>query len=72
MDEEILSIFRGTHPDKAPCADCGGVHERSCGRVKRKAFHPNGNLAEVEYWPDDSWDKSDILWPEDAFEDGNE
>jgi len=65
MDDEIRSIFAGTHPDKVPCADCGGIHERACPRVKRKAWHPNGNIAEVEYWQ--IWDRSDIVWPEDAF-----
>ena len=63
--EEVRSIFTGTHPDKAPCTDCGGIHERACPRVKKKAFHANGNLAEVEYWQ--VWDKSDIVFPEDVF-----
>lgn len=64
----VRPIFLGQHPDKKPCTDCGGVHERMCRRVKRKCFHPNGNLIEVEYWPDGSWDAEDILWPEDVFD----
>lgn len=65
-DDELRSIFQGIHQTKTPCADCGGLHERKCPRVKRKAFHPNGNPAEVEYW--ENWDKSDTIWPEDVFE----
>jgi hypothetical protein len=37
--------------------------------VKRKTFHPNGNLVEVEYWPDGQYDATAIFWPEDIFED---
>ena len=48
------------------CTDCGGIHKRACPRVKRKAFHPNGNVIEVEYR--DKFDDSAIIWPEDAFD----
>ena len=48
------------------CTDCGGIHKRACPRVKRKVFHPNGNLIEVEYR--DKFDDSAIVWPEDAFD----
>ena len=48
------------------CSDCGGIHKRACPRVKRKVFHPNGNLIEVEYR--DKFDDSAIVWPEDAFD----
>ena len=49
------------------CGDCGGLHQRACPRVKRKAFHPNGNVIEVEYR--DKFDDSAIIWPEDAYDD---
>lgn len=64
-----------TRPEK-PCEDCGGYHlrqgEKACPRIKRKVFHPNGNLIEVEYFR--HWDDSDVIWPDDAFdpEDANE
>ena len=48
------------------CTDCGGIHRRACPRVKRKVFHPNGNLTEVEYF--ERFDDSAILWPEDAYD----
>lgn len=64
-------IFLGT-ADKRPCEDCGGLHERSCRRVKRKTFHPNGNLVEVEYWPDGSWDEGSVIWSEDVFDPDDE
>lgn len=65
----VRPIFLGT-ADKRPCKDCGGVHETQCPRVKRKVFHPNGNLTEVEYWPP-GWEAhyaDVIIWPEDAFD----
>jgi hypothetical protein len=52
------------------CSDCGGIHKRACPRVKRKAFHPNGNVIEVEYR--DKFDDSAIIWPEDAFDPDSE
>ena len=48
------------------CEHCGGIHQRACPRIKRKAFHPNGNLIEVEYWPE--YDETGVIWPEDAFD----
>ena len=48
------------------CSDCGGIHKRACPRVKRKAFHPNGNVIEVEYR--DKFDDTGVIWPEDAFD----
>lgn len=50
------------------CTDCGGIHKRACPRVKRKVFHGNGNLVEVEYWKHGQWDETGVIWPEDAFD----
>jgi hypothetical protein len=51
----------------APCADCGGVHWRACPRVRRQAWNPNGTVrTEVEYW--DHWDDSEVLWPEEIWD----
>jgi hypothetical protein len=52
------------------CPDCGGYHWRACPRVKRKTFHPNGNIVEVEYWQD--WDDSEVFWPEEIWDDEEE
>lgn len=68
-DKNILgAIFRGENPEKVACEYCGGLHERQCGRVKRKVFHANGNLVEIEFWPDMDWDQSNVVWPEDVFD----
>lgn len=50
------------------CRHCGGLHPRSCPRVKRMAFHSNGAMAEVEFWPDGQWSDDNILWPEELPE----
>ncbi|MFF4403596.1 hypothetical protein [Streptomyces sp. NPDC001404] len=47
------------------CRHCGGIHVRSCPRVRRLAFHPNGTLAEVEFWPDGRWSDASVIWPEE-------
>ena len=52
--------------DGKACTDCGGIHHRACPRIKRKSFHPNGNLIEVEYWAE--FDDTGVIWPEDAFD----
>jgi hypothetical protein len=67
--------------DGDPCPDCGGYHlrgvptketplqqMRSCPRVKRKVWHPNGNLIEIEFWQHNYWDDSSVIYPEDAYE----
>lgn len=47
------------------CTHCGGAHTRACPRVRRLEFHPNGQLAAVEFWPDGKWPTDGLLWPED-------
>ena len=54
--------------DGKACGDCGGIHARACPRVKRKVFHPNGNLIEVSYWRHGQWDESAVIFPEDAHD----
>ncbi len=46
------------------CRHCGGRHARACPRVRRLAFHSNGQLAEVEFWPDGRWSDDYVIWPE--------
>ena len=47
------------------CQHCGGAHARACPRVKRLEWHPNGELAAVEFWPEGAWSTDGVLWPED-------
>lgn len=54
------------------CRHCGGLHPRSCPRVKRMAFHSNGTLAEVEFWPDGEWSDENVIWPEELPEPSEE
>jgi hypothetical protein len=46
------------------CTHCGGVHLRSCPRVKRMIFDKN-QLVEVEFFENGQWDETNVLWPED-------
>lgn len=53
-----------------PCMWCGGYHDRACPRIKRVKFHIDGtipdwrrNVEEVEFWPDESWIDSGVVWP---------
>ena len=48
------------------CADCGGIHQRACPRIKRLDLHPNGNRVGVTYFR--SFDDTGIVWPEDAYD----
>lgn len=50
---------------KQRCTHCGAIHVRACPRVRRFEFHPNGQLAAVEFWPDGKWPVDGLLWPED-------
>lgn len=50
--------------EEPACIHCGGFHARSCPRVKRIAFHQNGKISEVEYWPD-----AEVNWNGVVFED---
>lgn len=64
----LQSLFKGEVPGSEPCQWCGGLHQRKCRRVKRMTYHPSGErVAEVEFWPDGSWDEKSIIWPEDVF-----
>jgi hypothetical protein len=47
------------------CLHCGGAHARACPRVRRMAWHPNGQLAEVDFWEDGHWKDGHVTWPED-------
>jgi len=50
-----------------PCQHCGGIHNRSCPRVRRMEFQPTSSqLLSVEFWPDGKWSDDNIIWPEDC------
>jgi len=67
---DAQAIFRGEVPGKGPCEDCGGIHQRACGRVRRQVWlrtgAGDGQRTEVEYWR--TWDDAGVIWPEDAFD----
>lgn len=56
------------------CGDCGGIHQRACPRIRRQVWVGQGsgagNRVEVEYW--EQYDDSAIIWPEDAFDPGDD
>jgi hypothetical protein len=67
---QARQIFEGKAGDaQRPCVHCGGVHLRACRRVRKIAWHPDGTVIAATYWPDGEWDDSDIIWPEDAYDD---
>ena len=66
----IQRVF--TSRSETVCEDCGGFHLRACPRVKRKAFHANGNLIEVEYWNQRDYDDSETIYPEDVWDEVEE
>jgi hypothetical protein len=47
------------------CKHCLGAHARACPRVRRLEWHPNGQLAAVEFWQAGQWPEDIVLWPED-------
>lgn len=53
------------HP--GPCGTCGGLHARSCPRVRSVEYTSQGDnilIRKVEYWPDGRWSVEGIFWPE--------
>lgn len=68
-EKEALRKIFAVRPEE-PCIDCGGYHLRACGRIKRQVWIGEGsgagNRIEVEYW--ETWDDSDVIYPEDAWD----
>lgn len=68
--DSVLPADLAARVKAAPrCGHCGGVHVRACPRVKRMAWHPNGQLSDVEFWPDNRWSDEHIIWPEQVTDD---
>lgn len=40
------------------CGYCGAFHNGTCPRIKRISYHPNGNVAEVEFLHHTQWPTS--------------
>lgn len=70
--QDAKNILEGRTPGQSACQHCGGVHLRACRRVRRAEWHPDGTLLKVWYWKDGEWDESEILWPEDAYDDDSQ
>lgn len=69
-DDDTLTAELAEALRKIPaCTHCGGRHDRACPRVRRLKFHPNGSLAEVEFWPDGKWPTVGIIWPHEIVGD---
>jgi hypothetical protein len=60
------AIFDKYATEVKPCDHCRAIHNRACPRVKRFKFHPDGRIAEVEFWPDGKWSDDHLIWPEDC------
>lgn len=66
LPQELRDKMRGVFDKGGACKHCGGIHNRACPRIRRMAFHPNGALSEVEFWPDRKWSDDAVVWPEDV------
>lgn len=64
-DDTALTVELAAQLRRIPvCQHCFGRHARACPRVKRMAWHPNSQLAEIEFWPDGKWSDEHVIWPE--------
>ena len=50
------------------CEHCGGLHDRTCPRVRRVKFSESGRPVEVEFWPAGEWPADEVLWLADVQE----
>jgi len=62
---QLATEFRTRFNNGEACKHCGGIHARACPRVKRMTFHPNGSLAEIEFWEAGVWPEDNVAWPEE-------
>lgn len=68
---EARRIFQADEANRI-CSFCGGIHTRACPRVSSFELYENGNLKQATFWPADQWDDAFIIWPEDAYNEGDE
>jgi hypothetical protein len=62
------AVFAGRIEGKKACEYCGGIHLRACRRVKMFEYNRDQTLRRVVFWQDGSWDDSEIIWPEEVFD----
>ena len=70
---DARAIFEGKIADRKACEYCGGVHLRSCPRVRhsRVVWKPDltGMLEqEIWFWPPGTWE-SDVLFADQVYGD---
>jgi hypothetical protein len=67
IPEEDKAVLR-TRFEREACRWCGGLHQRECPRVKKIIYNPSDDrvVREVEFWKDEEWNHSVVLWPEDV------
>lgn len=69
MDEDTKAVLRQQLENGDGCRWCGGLHQRHCPRLKKVTYHPTDpeQVREAEFWADDEWDKSSVIFPEDLI-----
>ena len=74
LSDEQRRILRAVFPTRpgSACEDCGGYHLRACPRIKLQRWIGQGAGAgtriEVEYFHWKDVDYSEVIFPEDVFE----
>lgn len=75
--ETARAIFEGEIEGRSACHFCAGIHShvaglppqlQPCPRVKRVERHVDGTVLVVEFWRPGTWE-SDVIFPEDVYED---
>ena len=78
LNDEQRRVLRAVFPDRpdSACQDCGGFHLRACPRIKLQRWigegAGTGNRIEVEYFHWKDVDYSEVIFPEDVWDDPGE
>lgn len=81
LSKQQRAEARQAFDEHGQCPFCGGLHSRACARVKKirnRYSETRGTQVselieqEVEYWPHGEWPTTEIIWPEDCFEEHEE
>jgi hypothetical protein len=75
---DARAIFEGRDANnRSACYYCGGIHVRvaklseylqPCPRIKRVVYGASDHAAEIEFWPNGSWETG-VVFPGDVAED---